>query len=272
MFIDTHCHINMIVKKEFDRLLAPDQLIQAADVIKQAQNAAVGIIINVGTSLPESLNSVMLAQKYDSIYATVGIHPCDCTPDWRKDFEQIKNLARHKQENKIVAIGEIGLDFYHKPFDMQRQKDAFKAQIELALEYDLPLSIHVRDAGEETLRVLEEYAREIKGAVIHCFSQNNDFASTVLEWGFYVGIDAPIGYPKNQILRDVVAKIPLERIILETDSPFLPPQEFRGRPNSPAYLPLFVPVIAELKGVSVQEVERVTTDNACKLFEIELSV
>lgn len=268
MFIDTHCHINMIVKKEFDVLLSPDQLIHASDVVKQAQSAGVGVIINVGTSVPESLNSVMLAQKYDNVYATVGLHPCDCTPEWRKDFEQIKKLAQYKQENKIVAIGEVGLDFYHKPFDMQRQKDAFKAQIELALECNLPLSVHVRDAGEETLRVLEEYAREVKGAVIHCFSQNADFAATVLGWGFYVGIDAPIGYPKNQALRDVVAGIPLEKIVLETDSPFLPPQEFRGRPNSPVYLPLFVPTIAELKNVSIQEVERMTTENACALFGI----
>ncbi|MBS1987600.1 TatD family hydrolase [Candidatus Dependentiae bacterium] len=271
MFIDTHCHINMMVKKEFDVLLAPHQIEQAVDVIKRSQAAGIQAFINVGTSVPESLNSVALAKHYTAVYATVGLHPCDCTPEWRKDFEQIKKLAQHKEENKIVAIGEIGLDFYHKPFDMQRQKDAFKAQIELALEYKLPLSVHVRDAGEETLRVLEEYAREIRGAVIHCFSQNKDFANVVLEWGFYVGIDAPIGYPKNQQLRDVAAAIPLERIILETDSPFLPPQEFRGRPNSPEYLPLFVPVIAELKGVSAQEVGRVTTDNACKLFGIELT-
>lgn len=260
-----------MVKKEFDVLLSPDQIIQSSEIVKRAQDAGVGVIINVGTSLPESLNSVMLAQKFENVYSTVGLHPCDCTSAWKKDFEQIRHLAQHKEENKIVAIGEVGLDFYHKPFDAQRQKDAFKAQIELALEYSLPLSIHVREAGEETLRVLEEYVREIKGAVIHCFSQNADFAQVVLEWGFYVGIDAPIQYPKNQLLRDIVATIPLERIVLETDSPFLPPQAFRGKPNSPEYLPLFVPTIAQLKGVSVEDVERITTENACALFDISVT-
>ncbi len=266
MFVDTHCHINMMVKKDFDVLLSAEQLALAGTIVKQANDVGVLIIINVGTSVNESLNSVLLAKTYYHVFATVGLHPCDCSDSWKQDFEQIKKLAQNKEENKIVAIGEIGLDFYHKPFDAQRQKDAFKAQIELSLECNLPLSIHVREAGDETLRILEEYVREIKGAVIHCFSQPSDFAEIVLGWGFYLGIDAPVGYPKSIALREIVTTTPLDRIILETDAPFLPPQEFRGKQNSPVFLPRFAPIIAELKNISLEEVESVTTANACSLF------
>ncbi|MBY0353371.1 TatD family hydrolase [Candidatus Babeliales bacterium] len=268
MFVDTHCHLNMMVKTEFDTLLKPEHFVLVHDIIEQAKRAGVTQIINVGTSLPESMNSVALAQHFDNVYATVGLHPCDCTPTWRKDFEDIVRLVKNKEENKIKAIGEVGLDFYHKPFDAQRQVDAFKAQIELALEYNLPLVIHVRDAGEELLRVLEEYVKEIKGATIHCFSQKQDFADIVVGWGFYIGIDGPITYPKNDELRSIVKATPLEHIILETDAPFLPPQQYRGKQNSPVYLPLFAQTIADLKGVSLEELARQTTANATKLFDL----
>ena len=165
-----------------------------------------------------------------------------------------------------MAIGEVGLDFYHKPFDAPRQRDCFKAHIELALEHNLALSIHVREAGQELLRVLDEYHKQIKRAVIHCFSQPQDFADEVLKWGFYLGIDAPITYPKNELLRSVVINAPLTSLVLETDAPFLPPQALRGKKNHPAYIAMFAGVIADLKGVSVEEVAAVTTKNAQKLF------
>lgn len=268
MFIDTHCHLNMMVKTEFDTLLKPEHFMLVQDILENAKRAGVSKIINVGTSVSESMNSVALAKRFDNVYASVGLHPCDCTPTWRKDFDEIVKLVKHKEENKIKAVGEIGLDFYHKPFDAQRQVDAFKAQIELALEYDLPLVIHVRDAGDETLRVLEEYVKEIKGATIHCFSQAQYFADVVIGWGFYIGIDGPITYPKNDALRAIVQATPLEHIILETDAPFLPPQQFRGKQNSPVYLPLFAQTIADLKSISLEELARQTTANAIKLFDL----
>lgn len=268
MFVDTHCHLNMLVKKEFDTLLTPDQLAAVGPILQDAANAGVEKIINIGTSLPESINSVEIAKRYPSVFATVGLHPCDCTESWYNDFKELEKLVKNKEANKIIGIGEVGLDFYHKPFFRQRQEDAFKAQIELALEHQLPLSIHVRDAGQELLEVLEPYVKNIKGAVIHCFSQSQDFANIVLGWGFYVGIDAPIAYPKNETLREVVKNIPLSHIILETDAPFLPPQQYRGKPNHPAYIPLFATTIADLKGVTLAVVRDVTTTNVKKLFGI----
>ncbi len=268
MFIDTHCHINIMVKEKFDVLLSDAELAAAASILEEAKKSGVLRIINVGTSLAESLNCIALAQRYPQIFATIGIHPCDATPDWKKDFKVISEKAQHAEENRIVGIGEVGLDFYHKPFDVQRQKDCFKAHIELALSRDLALSIHVREAGEELLYVLEEYRKEIKRAVIHCFSQNQDFADVVLEWGFYLGIDAPITYPKNDLLRSIVAKVPLQSLVLETDAPFLPPQKLRGNKNHPAYIADFAPLIAELKQTTVEEVGRVTTANAISLFNL----
>jgi len=268
MFVDTHCHLNMLVKKEFDVLLTPDQIEAIDAIIQEAYNAGVKKIINVGTSLLESINSVEIAKHYVTVFATVGIHPCDATESWYNDFKEIEKLAQHKEKNKIVGIGEVGLDFYHKPFFRQRQEDVFKAHIELAIEHKLPLSIHVRDAGDELLEVIEPYAKNITGAVIHCFSQNQAFANTVIQWGFYIGIDAPITYPKNEQLRDIVRNISLNNIIFETDSPFLPPQEYRGKQNRPAYIPLFAQTVADLKKETLAVVQEVTTANVKKLFGI----
>ena len=268
MFIDTHCHLNMLAKREFDTPLEESHFPIIGSFIEQAKTVGVSTIINVGTSLQESLNSIAIAKKFPNVFATVGLHPCDCTPTWRDDFKEIVKLARNHEKNKIVGIGEVGLDFYHKPFDKQRQIDAFKSQIELSLECNLALVVHVREAADELLRVLEEYRKEIKQAVIHCFCQEQYVADMVIDWGFFIGIDAPLTYPKNELLRSVVTKVPLSSIVLETDSPFLPPQSYRGKQNVPAYIPLFVPLIAELKGVSIEEVGRQTTLNAKKLFSI----
>lgn len=268
MFVDTHCHLNMLVKKEFDTLLTLDQIKQVEAILQEAYAAGVEKIINVGTSLSESINSVAIAKKYSNVFATVGIHPCDATASWYDDFKALVELVNHKEENKIVGVGEVGLDFYHKPFFRQRQEDVFKAHIELAIEHQLPLSIHVRDAGDELLEVIEPYVKTIPGAVIHCFSQSQQFANTVIGWGFYVGIDAPITYPKNEQLRDIVRTIPLSHIIFETDAPFLPPQEYRGKQNRPAYIPMFAQTVADLKKVSLAVVQEVTTANVKKLFRI----
>jgi TatD DNase family protein len=271
MYIDTHCHLNMVVKKEFDVPLEQKHYPMIKAVLDQARDAGVETIINVGTSLVESINCVEIAKRFDNVHATVGLHPCDCTPDWRKDFDGLKKLLADKESNKIVGIGEIGLDFYHKPFDRSRQEDALKAQIELGLEHGLPFSFHVRDAGEEFLMVVEQYVKDMKQAVNHCFSQDKDFAKTIVEWGFYAGIDGPVSYTKNHAFREVVATIPLENLVIETDAPFLPPQQFRGKQNLPAYIPLFAPTLAEVKGVTVEELARVTSVNAKVLFGLDES-
>lgn len=272
MFVDTHCHLNMIVKSDPDVLLTEDQFAKIAHVVADAQRAGVGKIVNVGTSLPESLNSIAIAKRFLPVYASVGIHPCDCNEISAQDFKdmikQIRQLLEAKEVNKIVAIGETGLDFYHKPFQKQMQIDCFKQQIELALEHDLPLVVHVRESADEVLRVLDEYRQNNVRGVIHCFLQQKDFADQVIEWGFFVGLDAPITYPKNDWLREVFKQIALDHIILETDAPFLPPQQFRGKQNSPIHIPLIAQTLADIKGVELEVVRAHTTANAERLFAI----
>jgi len=265
MFVDTHCHLNIMVEKQFDAVLSEENFNQIGQIIEKSKKAGVNKIINVGTSFQESLNSIEIAKRFESVFSVVGIHPCDCLQDWQKDLGEIEQLIANKEQNKIVGIGETGLDFYHKPYDKPRQLDAFKAHIELSLEHNLPLVIHMRQATEEVFKVLQEYKKEAKG-VFHCFSENIDIAQIVIEWGFYIGIDGHVTYPKNQSLRDVVQKASVKNILLETDAPFLPPQQFRGKQNSPEYLPLFANLIADIKNISLKELAEITTNNAQDLF------
>jgi len=258
MFIDTHCHLT------FKKLGVPDE------VVAEASEAGVGAIISIGTDLKDSLAVVEISRRIDSVWAVVGIHPCDAIEGWRGDFKEIEGLCKEKGSNKIVGLGETGLDFYHKPFFKQRQADLFVANIECALENNLPVVVHMRDADDEVLKILEIYKNDLTG-VVHCFSHKKFVAETVLSWGFYVGIGGVISYPKNDDLRATVKDIPLEKILLETDAPFLPPQEFRGKKNHPKYVPLIGGVLAIIKGVELSEVEAVTTENAKKLFGLTIT-
>ena len=267
MFVDTHCHLNMMVKDQFDAVLSEENFNQIGQIIEKSKKVGVNKIINVGTSFHESLNSIEIAKRFESVFSVVGIHPCDCSQDWQANLKKIEQLVENKNQNKIVGVGETGLDFYHKPYDKPRQLDAFKAHIELSLEHNLPLVIHMRQATEELLRTLEEYKKQAKG-VFHCFSENIDIAQVVIEWGFYIGIDGHVTYSKNQFLRDVVQQVSVENILLETDAPFLPPQEFRGKQNSPEYIPLFANLIADIKNISLKELAEITTNNAQELFDI----
>ena len=268
MLVDTHCHINMIVKKDFDRLLTDDECKQAKNVIDQAAEVGVTTIINVGTSLVESQNCILLAQSYKPVWATVGLHPNDCTHAWRKDFQILSDWLKKKEEYKIVGIGECGFDFHYPDYHVERQKDAFRAQIELSLEHDLALVVHTRDAKDETLRMLEEYKNSLKRVVIHCFSEDQEFANLVTSWGFFIGLGGVITYPKNQYLRDVATHTPLEHIVLETDAPFLPPQIIRGKQNSPQYISVIAHFLADIRGQSFEVVADQTTLNAKKLFNL----
>lgn len=270
MLIDTHCHINIMVKGNFDVPLSQQEIADAKAIVDAAAQHQVKTIINVGTSVIESENCSALAQAYANILASVGIHPNDCTPTWRQDFEQLKRMVREKEKNKIVAIGECGLDRHYPDYNIQRQKDAFKAQIELALENDLALIVHTRDAYEETLRSLEEFKGQISRGVIHCFSEDQAFANTVIEFGFVIGIGGTLTYPKNEALRDIVRTTALENIVLETDAPFLPLQENRGKKNHPQSINPIAHYVAQLRSISFEEVAEQTTKNAQKLFALEL--
>ncbi len=269
MLVDTHCHLNMMVKKEFDRPLTPAELKLVPDILKAAHANGVTTIINVGTSLIESTNCLTLAREFPSVYAAVGIHPNDCTDTWRNDLAMLKPFVANKEEHKVVAIGECGLDFHYPDFNVQRQKDAFKAQIEMALEYDLALVVHTRDAHEETLNALDEYHKDLTRAVIHCFSEDQSFADTVIGWGFMLGIGGTLTYPKNDVLRSVFTTVSLDNIVLETDAPFLPPQAMRGQQNHPANIAPIATFLANLREIATQQVADATTANAMRLFGLK---
>ena len=266
MLIDTHCHINMMVKKPFDTLISEAEKKDANAIIRQADDAGVTRIINVGTSLPESLNCVELARHYPGVFAAVGLHPNDCTEQWMEDLKEIKALI--KEENKVVAIGECGIDKHYPGYNITRQKDAFKAQIELALENNLALIVHCRDGYDETLYVLDEFAGQIKRGVIHCFSEDQAFADHAVEQNFVIGIGGPLTYPKNDVLRKVFTKLPLDKIVLETDAPFLAPQSIRGKQNSPAQIKTIAEFLADLRGVNLKVIAEQTTKNAVNLFQL----
>lgn len=270
MFVDTHCHINMMIKQTFDTPLQQSDLPQAQMIVEQAHLEQVNTIINVGTRSVENENCILLAQTFDAVFATVGIHPND-SDTWQEDFELLKKWTSQIEKNKIVGIGECGMDMHYPNYNLNRQRDAFKAQIELSLEHNLALVVHSRDAYDETLRILEEYKNNITRATMHCFSYDRAFADTVIDWNFVLGIGGTITYPKNEELRTIVKNAPLKNIVLETDAPFLPPQAIRGKQNHPKEIATIAQYIANLRGESLETIATTTTNTALKLFNITLS-
>ncbi len=267
MLIDTHCHINIMVKDSFDTPLSPELFPLAHSIVKDAEQAGVTTILNVGTSLQESINCIELARAFPPVFASLGIHPNDLTDSWKEDLKRLETYLSEKEKLKIVAIGECGMDFHYPDYNVKRQKEGFKRQIELALKYQLALVVHTRNAGEETVRCLEEFKDSALKGVIHCFSEDLSFAQEALALGFVLGIGGTITYPKNHILRSVVATVGLEHCILETDAPFLPPQSLRGKQNRPQYIKLIAEYIAELLGVSLETVAHSTSSNAERVFK-----
>lgn len=260
----------MMVKDSFDTPMQTSDLSKAEIIIRQAHEARVSLIINVGTRKIENRNCILLAQSFDSVFATVGIHPND-SDTWQEDIMFMKKWLQNKEENKIVGIGECGIDLHYPNHNLMRQQNAFKAQIELALEHDLALVVHSRDAYDETLKILEEYKNNLTHAVMHCFSYDQTFANIVTSWGFVLGIGGPITYPKNHELRNVVLNADLKNIVLETDAPFLPPQAIRGKQNHPKEIATIAQYIAELRGESFETIAQQTTENALRLFSINMS-
>jgi len=283
MFIDTHCHLQLICEKDENKRLNKEDLKDIKVVVDESSDANVKTIINISTSAIDSFNSVFIAQNFEKVYAAVAMHPCYCPENWRKELKEIEQLiiddkskstspitgrtAGEASKKSIVAIGETGLDFYHKPFFKQRQIDSFKAHLDLAVKHDLAVVTHIRESVDESLKVLEEYKDELR-IVAHCFCQKKDIADVMIDWGFYFGIAGIITYPKNQYLRDIVKDAPIENIVVETDAPFLPPQQFRGKKNYPKYIPLIAEQIATTRNVDLKTIEQKTTENAKKLFGI----
>ncbi|MCX5678374.1 MAG: YchF/TatD family DNA exonuclease [Candidatus Omnitrophica bacterium] len=256
MLIDTHCHLDF---KDFD----PDR----DDVINRALKAGVMKIINVASSIEGSHRSVELANKYDMVYATVGVHPHDAKSVTDSAISELKALAKDK---KVVAIGEVGLDYYRNLSPKEDQASAFKKFVYLALDLDLPLIIHAREADRDALDMLKSEKRDALRGVIHCFSGNADFMKECLDIGFFISFTANITFKKADDLRMVARDIPPERLLLETDAPFLAPQAMRGKRNEPAYLTHLVGEWSRLLDLSKDDVARITTHNANSLFKLKL--
>jgi len=257
MLIDSHAHLEM---GEFDH--------DRDDVLERARQAGVGMIITVGTNLEDCHKAVSLSEQYREVYAAVGIHPHDVQGIDGKTYQTLKTLALR---DKVVAFGEIGLDFYRNRSPREMQIRRFGEQLEIACELQLPVIIHDRDAHEETMRMLKAGKRE-QGGVIHCFSGDTVMAGQCLDMGFYISIPGPVTYPKATRITEVVRYVPMERILVETDCPFLTPQPHRGSRNEPAYVVHTADKVAEIKKISREDVERITSENAKTLFGIRDSI
>ena len=252
MFVDTHSHLNF-----------PDFSEDYPDVIARAKKAGITVILNVGADLSTSKRAIELAQKEKICYAAVGIHPTSANNLKDEDYQELEELA---QKKKVVAIGEIGLDYFHNSTPKEIQKRSFEMQILLAKKLNLPVIIHNRDAHQDVLAVLKE--KEVKKGVMHCFSGDINLAQKVLSLGLHISFTGNLTYKKNEDLRAVAKEIPLKKLLLETDCPYLPPQPRRGKRNEPGFLTYTAEELAKIKGISLEELGEITTKNAKGLFGI----
>lgn len=234
------------------------------ELLNSMQENEVGTIINVGASWKSVTSVIELAEKYPFIYAALGLHPDEVGDLNEERFAFLKEQCR---KEKVVAIGEIGLDYYWDNESHDIQKKWFVRQLELARELDLPVIIHSRDAAEDTLKIMKEHAQGLRG-VIHCFSYSKELAEEYVKMGFYIGIGGVVTFKNGKKLKEVAEVVPLERILLETDCPYLAPEPYRGKRNSSLYIPHIAQAIADIKGISYEDVVGQTETNAKTLFHI----
>ena len=248
MLIDTHLH------------LADENNID--DIINEAKDKNVNILVLGSTNVSDIKKNIEIANNYENIYVEVGFHPSEVGNITLEDYSFLEDLVKSKN-NKIVAIGEIGLDYYYGKDDKNKQIALFKRQLDIASKYNLPVVIHSRDAVLDTINILKEY--NLRG-IIHCFSGSYETAMEYIKMGYFLGIGGVLTF-KNSNLKDVIKKIDLKNIVLETDSPYLSP--IRGSKNSPANVLLVAQFLSDLKGVSLDEVSNITTENAIGLFDLK---
>ena len=234
------------------------------ELLNSIQENEVGTIINVGASWKSVTSVIELAEKYQFVYAALGLHPDEVGDLNEERFAFLKEQCR---KEKVVAIGEIGLDYYWDNESHDIQKKWFVRQLELARELDLPVIIHSRDAAEDTLKIMKEHAQGLRG-VIHCFSYSKELAEEYVKMGFHIGIGGVVTFKNGKKLKEVAEVIPLERILLETDCPYLAPEPYRGKRNSSLYIPHIAQAIADIKGITYEEVVAQTEQNGKLLFGI----
>jgi len=252
---DSHAHYD-------DKRFAEDY----QEVILNAFNSGVKRIINAGSDIDTSKRSIELAEKFNFIYAAAGVHPHEAEKLNDASFNELKKLCSHK---KVVAIGEIGLDYYYdnSPRDVQRYW--FEKQIELGKQLDLPLIIHNRDSHEDMMNIIRSHSPYAKAGVLHCFTGSWEMAKELINLGFYISFGGPITFKNANKAIEIIKKIPEERILIETDCPYLTPEPFRGRRNDSSYVRLVAEKIAEIRGFSLDEAANITSRNTMRLFGIE---
>lgn len=253
MFVDTHAHLDF-----------PQFNSDRDEVILRAKNAGVEKIINVGCNIETSMASLDLAKKYVYIWATCGIHPHDAHEVSDQNLEILRKLARNE---KVVAIGEIGLDYFRMKNTKEVQCDAFRRQLQLAMELDLPVIVHCRDADADCLQILED--EQVKKVVFHCFGGDYNFAKKVWSRGFWTSFTGNITFRNAVNLKEVVKNVPLDMFMIETDCPFLAPQKFRGKRNEPSYVIEVAKEIANLKNIDTLEIKKISAKNAEKFFGLQ---
>jgi len=253
MIFESHAHYDSL---QFDE--------DRDELLKSMPENGIGTIINSGASWDSVTEVVELAEKYPFIYAAVGLHPDEVGDLNEERFEFMREQCKHE---KVVAIGEIGLDYYWDNESHDVQKKWFVRQLNLARELDLPVIIHSRDAAADTMEIMKEHAQGLRG-VIHCFSYSKELAREYVKMGFHIGVGGVVTFKNGKKLKEIVEEIPLDRILLETDCPYLAPVPFRGKRNSSLYIPYIAEEIANLKGITYDEVVAQTEQNGKELFRI----
>jgi TatD DNase family protein len=262
MLIDSHAHIHL---DTFDR--------DREQVFARARQGGVRAIINVGLDAESSRTSLEMAKQYDDVFSTVGFHPHEA--DKMQD-DDLKTLAELAKDERVVAVGEIGLDFYRNLSARKSQIEAFEKQLDLSIELGLPVVIHSRNAHRETYKILSAWVKStlsvgrLRRGVIHCFSGDIELAQQYLEIGFYISLAGSVTYPSAGELVQVAKEIPLDRLLLETDAPFLAPQAYRGKRNEPAYVALIAEKVAQVRGVRRETVAEAAAKNTISLFKLPI--
>ena len=254
MLFDTHAHMD-------DRAFDADR----EELIRSLPVQGVGLVMNPGCSLASSRNVDALSRQYDFLYAAVGSHPDAADEVDEAVLEEYRALCKHNP--KIKAIGEIGLDYHYEDIPRETQLKSFRAQMALAAELDLPVIVHEREAHADGMAVVDEFPT-VKG-VFHCYSGSAEMAAELVKRGWYIGFTGVLTFKNARKALEVAASIPLDRLVLETDCPYMAPEPFRGKRNHPGYLYRMAERLAELRGLSVEEIHRITTENGKKLYRMD---
>jgi TatD DNase family protein len=252
MLVDSHCHLDF-----------PDLANRMPDVLLRMRENQVDLAVCIGVNLEDFPKVIALAEQYSQLYATVGVHP-EYTDVEEPDEERLLALAAHP---KVIAIGETGLDYYWQKDQPEWQRDRFRTHIRAARRCGKPLVVHTRDSAADTLRVLKEEGADAVGGVMHCFTENWDVARLALELGFYLSFSGIVTFKNASIVKEVAQRCPIDRLLVETDSPYLAPAPYRGKPNEPAYVRYVAEEIAKLRGLTLDAVHQTTTDNFFSLFK-----